>query len=89
MRPSRRELLTSAAAVAAWPRSVAARQVSADDATPVGFDPWVEVHAANLAHNVGQVARAARGQPILAVVKNNGYGLGVTTVARLLEPAPE
>ncbi len=27
----------------------------------------------------------AKGQPILAVVKNNGYGLGVTTVARLLE----
>jgi alanine racemase len=47
------------------------------------------VHAANLAHNVREVARAAKGQPILAVVKNNGYGLGVTTVARLLEPAAE
>ena len=89
MRPSRRELLTAAAAIAAWPRLVPARQISAADSAPVGFDPWVEVHAANLAHNVGQVARAARGQPILAVVKNNGYGLGVTTVARLLEPAPD
>ncbi len=47
------------------------------------------MHAANLAHNVREVARAAKGQPILAVVKNNGYGLGVTTVARLLEPAAE
>ena len=54
---------------------------------PSAFDPWVEVHAANLAHNAGEVARRAKGQPILAVVKNNGYGLGVTTVARL-EPGP-
>ena len=33
-----------------------------------------------------EVARAAKGQPVLAVVKNNGYGLGVATVARQLEP---
>ena len=65
-----------------------AGQVSSPGSTPVSFDPWVEVHAANLRHNAGEVARAAKGQPILAVIKNNGYGLGVTTVARLLEPDP-
>src|SRR5712664_133822 len=27
--------------------------------------------------------------PILAVIKNNGYGMGVTNVAELLEPQPE
>lgn len=90
MRPTRRELLASAAAVAAAARVAAgqsSRQApSAGASPPPGFDPWLEVHAANLAHNVREVARAAKGQPILAVVKNNGYGLGVTTVARLLEP---
>jgi alanine racemase len=59
--------------------------------TPVGprsdpepFDPWIEVNAQNLRHNVGEIARRAGGRPILAVIKNNGYGLGVTNVARLL-----
>ena len=50
------------------------------------FDPWVEVHAAHLRFNVEQVSRRAGGRPILAVVKNNGYGLGVENAGRLLEP---
>lgn len=50
------------------------------------FDPWVEVHAANLAHNVGEIRRRVRGRPILAVIKNNGYGAGVATIGRLLDP---
>ena len=85
MRPTRRELFASAAALAVRP--AAAAQVAQDASIPAGFDPWVEVHAAHLQHNIGEVARAAAGQPILAVIKNNGYGLGVTSVARQLEPA--
>ena len=50
-----------------------------------GFDPWVEVSPQNLRHNVGEIARRADGKPILAVIKNNGYGLGVTNVARALD----
>lgn len=49
------------------------------------FDPWIEVNAENLRHNVGEIARRAGGRPILAVIKNNGYGLGVANVARLLD----
>ena len=49
------------------------------------FDPWIEVNAQNLRHNVGEIARVAGGRPILAVIKNNGYGLGVANVARLLD----
>jgi len=49
------------------------------------FDPWVEVNAQNLRHNVAEIARCAGGRPILAVIKNNGYGLGVTNVARALD----
>jgi len=48
------------------------------------FDPWIEVDAAALAHNVGVVSRLAGGRPILAVVKNNAYGLGLAVAAELL-----
>src|SRR5439155_16834453 len=50
------------------------------------FDPWVEIDAANLRHNVGEIHRRAGGRPILAVIKNNGYGAGVVNVAKVLEP---
>ena len=50
------------------------------------FDPWVEVATPNLRHNLGEIARRVAPRPVLAVIKNNGYGLGVTNVARALEP---
>jgi alanine racemase len=34
------------------------------------------------------LSRLAGGRPILAVLKNNAYGLGLTTVARIIEPLP-
>jgi alanine racemase len=55
--------------------------------TPSSFDPWVEVHAAHLRHNAGEIARLTKG-PVLAVIKNNGYGLGVVNAATVLEPHP-
>jgi len=51
------------------------------------FDPWVEVHRGNLAHNVAEIRKRAGARPILAVIKNNGYGAGVANVAGLLEPS--
>jgi len=53
------------------------------------FDPWVEIHRENLRHNVAEISRRVSSRPILAVVKNNGYGMGVANVAQLLEPQPE
>ncbi len=53
-----------------------------------GFDPWVEVDPGALAHNVGIVSELTGRRPILAVVKNNAYGLGLAEVARVLEPMP-
>jgi alanine racemase len=53
------------------------------------FDPWVEIHRENLRHNVAEISRRVAARPILAVIKNNGYGMGVTNVAQLLEPQPE
>ena len=48
------------------------------------FDPWVEVHAGHLRTNAAAIHKLAR-VPILAVIKNNGYGAGVVNVARGLE----
>jgi alanine racemase len=48
------------------------------------FDPWVDVHAGNLAHNATEVARLTK-RPVLAVIKNNGYGLGAVNVAKALD----
>lgn len=53
------------------------------------FDPWVEIHRENLRHNVAEISRRVSGRPILAVIKNNGYGMGVTNIAQLLEPQAE
>jgi alanine racemase len=53
------------------------------------FDPWVEVHRENLRHNVREISRRTDARPILAVIKNNGYGMGVTNAAQLLVPQPE
>jgi alanine racemase len=43
------------------------------------------VHAANLRVNAAAVHALAK-RPLLAVIKNNGYGCGVANVARILEP---
>jgi alanine racemase len=53
------------------------------------FDPWVEIHKENLRHNVQEISRRVSGRRILAVIKNNGYGMGVTNVAQLLEAQSE
>ena len=53
------------------------------------FDPWVEIHRENLRHNVAEIYRRVSGRPILAVIKNNGYGMGVANIAQLLEAQPE
>jgi alanine racemase len=53
------------------------------------FDPWVEIHAENLRHNVKEISKRVESRPILAVIKNNGYGMGVTNVGQLLDTQPE
>ena len=99
MAVSRRTFVRSAAATAASlapaTRLLAAPQPEASalrsgqrGAPPRRFDPWVEVIPANLTHNVTTLRRLG-GRPILAVVKNHGYGLDYRIVARLLEPNPD
>jgi alanine racemase len=49
-----------------------------------GFDPWLEIDATALRHNAAEVSRLVGGRPILAVVKNNAYGIGDTVVGPIL-----
>ncbi len=55
---------------------------------PARFEPWIEVDPAALHANVAVLSTLAGGRPILAVVKNNGYGLGVREVAKVLDTDP-
>jgi len=57
--------------------------------TPTRFDPWIELDRAAWTHNVREAARLANGRPILAVVKNNAYGLGDRAVGPLLADMPQ
>ena len=80
--------LTPAARLLAESSTVLQASRGQRQAEPGRFDPWVEVIPANLAHNVG-VLRRLGGRPILAVIKNHGYGLDYRIVARLLDSNPD
>jgi alanine racemase len=83
---SRRAFLRAAAAM---PVLSGLSPLAAPAATTVrdsSFDPWLEIDAAALRQNVATIRRRVGGRPILAVIKNNGYGAGVVNVARALEP---
>lgn len=88
-KPTRRRFLGTASALAgaglsSLPLTPAAATQSPASAS--SFDPWIDIHPSNLGHNVGEISRRAAGRPILAVIKNNAYGLGLTHAAQLLEP---
>ena len=91
MKPSRRSFLEAALTLPvvlnASPSLTAAPPAAASSDS--SFDPWVEIHRKNLRQNVLEIYRRAASRPILAVIKNNGYGMGVANVAQLLEPYPE
>ncbi len=86
-----------ATALAAGASSTLARPASAGGATlasrrlevePHGFDPWIEVDSEALRHNAAEAHRLT-GKPVLAVLKNNAYGLGLTKVGIVLDGVDE
>jgi alanine racemase len=94
MKSSRRSFLEAGLALPlvlkpASELTAAPHAVESPDSKDSSFDPWVEIHKENLRHNVQEISRRVAGRPILAVIKNNGYGIGVTNIASLLEPQPE
>ena len=93
MKHSRRAFLEAGLAVPAFLHSssdLAATPLPESAASlDSSFDPWVEIHRENLRHNIAEISHRVSARPILAVIKNNGYGMGVGNVAQLLEPQPE
>ena len=93
MKSSRRSFLETGLALPAIleasPSFAATSQTSEATSKDSSFDPWVEIHRENLRHNVQEISRRVASRPILAVVKNNGYGMGVTNIAQLLDPRRE
>jgi len=53
------------------------------------FDPWIEVLSEAISYNVKVLHKLSGNRPILAVIKNNGYGLGDINVAQIMESMPE
>ncbi len=86
MKASRRSVLKMGPALAAagWVSTTASTASAAVQDS--SFDPWVEVQADNVRHNVGEISRRVSGRPILAVIKNNGYGAGIVNIGRILDP---
>ena len=79
-----------ATAAVARPFAAHAAPTPARDTIPSDrFDPWIEVNSEALRYNVGVLSRLAGGRPIMAVIKNNAYGLGATIVAHALDTMPE
>jgi alanine racemase len=54
-----------------------------------GFDPWLEIIGDHFRHNAREVSRIAGGRPVLAVIKNNAYGMGDAIVGPLLDSCRE
>jgi alanine racemase len=84
---SRRSFVAAAAAAALGTRVAPneSARLAAEHGPHTAFDPWLEVDKAALAHNTRTVARLGGGKPVLAVVKNNAYGLGLETAGPLLD----
>jgi alanine racemase len=84
MNLSRRDLLATAGlAFVGVKASSPARSGAAPEVG--GLDPWLEVSASALAHNATTVSRLAGERRIVAVAKNNAYGLGLETAGPLLD----
>jgi alanine racemase len=80
---TRREVLAMGVAAFAMRPSPAAHRPSPS------FEPWLEIDAAAIRHNARTVSRLAAGRPIVAVVKNNAYGLGLEVAGPIVDRVPE
>jgi alanine racemase len=88
---SRRSFVAAATAAVLGARGIARGGIGGNErrAPRTTFDPWLEIDRAALAHNVRAVVRLAGGRPVIAVVKNNAYGLGLETAGPVLDSFAE
>jgi alanine racemase len=91
MRSRRSFLATTAGLTAAafLPRPLDALEPTGSTASEDGYDPWLELSGEALRANARELRRRAGDRPLIAMVKNNGYGMGIRPVALALEQARE
>jgi len=93
MKSSRRKFLNSTAVLAstlALPAySLQQNQTQDNTVSKNRFDPWIEVLSGAIKYNAGVLHTLSGNRPVLAVIKNNGYGLGDVNVAKILDEMPE
>ena len=87
MSTRRNFVATGLAALTARPWPIATSPI-APGPSPA-FEPWLEINAEAIRHNARAVARLAGGRPIVAVVKNNTYGLGLEVAGPVVDRVPE
>ncbi len=75
--------LAGLAALSIYPAAIGGRR--SVDRTDFESKPWLEISEAAYLHNATQVSKMAGGKPVLAVLKNNAYGIGDIEVAKILD----
>ena len=50
--------------------------------------PWIELSREAYLHNAAMISKMSGGKPVLAVLKNNAYGLGDVQVSNILDQSP-
>ncbi|HLG04797.1 MAG TPA: alanine racemase [Gemmatimonadales bacterium] len=85
---SRRDWLAATGLTLASAGSAAPARSHRRIEVPGGLEPWLEVDPAALAHNAATLSRLTGGRSIIAMVKNNAYGLGLETAGPILDRLP-
>ncbi len=63
--------------------SCAAETVS--DTRHSSWDPWLEIDLSCISHNIDLIKQHTNGRKVMAVIKGNAYGHGLTEVGKYLE----
>lgn len=92
MKPSRRTFLkkTSVGAIGLGilPTSISTPSLGLDKDIKEGVNPWIELSKKAYLKNAESISKMAQGSSVLAVLKNNAYGLGDIEVASILDDSP-
>ncbi|UII81128.1 alanine racemase [Flagellimonas sp. CMM7] len=92
MKPSRRTFLkkTSIGAIGLGilPTSIPTPSLDFYDDIKKGINPWIELSKKDYLKNAEIISKMAQGSSVLAVLKNNAYGLGDVEVGSILDDSP-
>ncbi len=95
MKTSRRKFIGSSSALAVGaalatlsPHTTRANSFAVKELPNDQFDPWIEIIPEAARFNINVLHRLSN-KPIIAVIKNNGYGLGAEIIAGILDDMPQ